>query len=326
MNILYSSDDNYVRISMISIASLLENNMEEKKINIYYIDDGISYSNKEELVNLVKKFKRNLIFIESEKLNTEFIEKTNYPKAGYLRLLISNIISEDKIIYIDCDTLILGPLKEIWNIELSNYAVAGTLDTVQNYVATSIGMETNERYINAGVLLLNLDYWRKNKIEDKIIKFFNQYNGRVPHHDQGVINGVLKNKILIMKPQYNLMSQFFIYKANELKKMYNLKNFYSQKQINDAIDKPIIVHFLNKFYGRPWELQCKHPLVLKYDEYAYKYSINLDKKYVKKNKKVLIGETLYKLFPFSVYLFYEKMMDKKRFYYFRKEYLVSKND
>ena len=100
MNILYSSDDNYAKISMVSLASMLENNKEMKKIKIYYIDDNISIENKKKIIEIVNLFKREIEFISSDILDTSFIMKTNFSKAGYYRLLISNIILEDKILYI----------------------------------------------------------------------------------------------------------------------------------------------------------------------------------------------------------------------------------
>ena len=161
MNILYSSDDNYAKISMVSLASMLENNKEMKKIKIYYIDDNISIENKKKIIEIVNLFKREIEFISSDILDTSFIMKTNFSKAGYYRLLISNIILEDKILYIDCDTLILNSLEKLWNINMKNIPIAGVVDTVQNYVATSVGMKNNSSYINSGVMLINLDYWRK---------------------------------------------------------------------------------------------------------------------------------------------------------------------
>ena len=196
MNILYSSDDNYAKISMVSLASMLENNKEIKKIKIYYIDDNISIENKKKIIEIVNLFKREIEFISSDILDTSFIMKTNFSKAGYYRLLISNIILEDKILYIDCDTLILNSLEKLWNINMKNIPIAGVVDTVQNYVATSVGMKNNSSYINSGVMLINLDYWRKNDIEKEIMNFFNQYSGKVPHHDQGVVNGIFENKYI----------------------------------------------------------------------------------------------------------------------------------
>lgn len=320
MNILYSSDDNYAKISMVSLASMLENNKEMKKIKIYYIDDNISIENKKKIIEIVNLFKREIEFISSDILDTSFIMKTNFSKAGYYRLLISNIILEDKILYIDCDTLILNSLEKLWNINMKNIPIAGVVDTVQNYVATSVGMKNNSSYINSGVMLINLDYWRKNDIEKEIMNFFNQYSGKVPHHDQGVINGVFENKY-ILEAKYNFMSQFYIYRASELAKIYNIKNYYSQDEIDDGKSNPVIVHFLNKFYGRPWGLECAHPCLTIYNEYLKKYGIDLEKKNLKKSKKVKIRELLYKKCPFVIYLMYERFMDLKRYYVFKKEYL-----
>ena len=152
------------------------------------------------------------------------------------------------------------------------------------------------------------------------MNFFNQYSGKVPHHDQGVVNGIFENKY-ILEPKYNFMSQFYIYRASELAKIYNIKNYYSQDEIDDGKSNPVIVHFLNKFYGRPWGLECAHPCLRIYNEYLKKYGIDLEKKNLKKSKKVKIRELLYKKCPFVIYLMYERLMDLKRYYVFKKEYL-----
>ena len=56
-------------------------------------------------------------------------------------------------------------------------------------------------------------------------------------------------------------------------------------------------------------------------EYLKKYGIDLEKKNLKKSKKVKIRELLYKKCPFVIYLMYERLMDLKRYYVFKKEYL-----
>ena len=76
-----------------------------------------------------------------------------------------------------------------------------------------VGLKYNDRYINSGVILINLKKWREDNLEKKFIDFINKYNGDVPCADQGTINGVCKNKILIIHPKYNTMTPMFSFSA-----------------------------------------------------------------------------------------------------------------
>lgn len=312
MNILYSSDENYAKISMISIASLLESNKDAETLTIYYIDSGLSEKSKIQLKELVKKFNREICFLPAGKIDVSFIAKTGYPIAGYYRLLISQMINVEKILYLDCDTLILKSLQSLWDIDVSNKAVAGVMDTVQNFLATGVGMNNNSNYINAGVMLLNLEYWRKHDSEKSIRDFFDRYNGKVPHHDQGIVNGVFDGKIEIIDPKYNTMSQFFLFDSKQLKRIYKIKDFYSKDILKKATDEPVIIHYLNKFYGRPWEVECIHPYTYKYDEISSKYNIVIEKRQSSLTSRIKIRKYLYKYAPFILYLLYERVMDLRR--------------
>ena len=77
------------------------------------------------------------------------------------------MINLDKIIYLDCDSIIADSLEDLDNIDISDYYIAGVQDTVTNFFKTSIGLNKDDRYINAGMLVINLKKWREDKIEEK---------------------------------------------------------------------------------------------------------------------------------------------------------------
>ena len=96
--------------------------------------------------------------------------------ATYYRCMFSAILPEevDKVLYLDCDIVILGDISEYWNTDMSNYSVACVED---------IGSNEDERYdilkydksfsyFDAGVLLINLRYWREHKIDEQCEQYF----------------------------------------------------------------------------------------------------------------------------------------------------------
>ena len=54
LTVLYQSDDNYIKISSISIASLLYNNQHIDSINIFYCGYKVSQKNKNTLRSMVE--------------------------------------------------------------------------------------------------------------------------------------------------------------------------------------------------------------------------------------------------------------------------------
>ena len=192
MNILYSSDENYAKYAMVSIASLLENNCDTDEIIIYFIADSLNIETMNKLNEIVNFFHRKIIFIDASDIDISFIRKTDFSPAGYYRLLVSELLAVDKVLYIDSDTIIRKCLEELWTIDIKNYLVAGVKDTLEDFMAEGVGLDDNSSYINSGVMLLNFEMMRKINFNKRVAECFNRFDGYVPHHDQGVINCLAK--------------------------------------------------------------------------------------------------------------------------------------
>lgn len=304
LNIAYSSDDNYAQHVGVSMTSLFDNNRNFDEITVYIIENKISKLNKEKLQKIAKDYNRNLIFINFEeyemKLHLDIGNSISV--SAYSRLFLADIVNEiDKIIYMDCDSVINGSLYELWSTDLENYYVAGVLDTVSNETKLKVGMSENDNYINSGMLLINLKQWRMDNIQKKFIEFINYYNGNVFHHDQGVINGVLKEKILILHPKYNAMTTFYTMSLKNIMKYYNMNEYYNEYEIMEARKEGVFIHYTPVFVKRPWIKGCKHPLKEIYIKYL-KVTPWKDSPMWKDKRS--IGEkfvsTLYNTLPFNV--------------------------
>ncbi|WP_337133526.1 glycosyltransferase family 8 protein [Priestia megaterium] len=321
INILYSSNENYTRHAATSLYSLLENNTHINEISIYFIDDNITEESKKKLQSVVNSFKRQIYFIPIESLLVKFKKRDDFPLSGYARLFISNKFTNvDKILYLDCDTVVAGSLEELWNTDIEGYLVAGVQDNPAMYMSEIIGMNRKSRYINSGVMLMNLKYWREWDIENKIIDFVNKFRGEVPHHDQGLINGICKDKILILHPKYNMMPQFLLYNVMQIKSLYNIENYYTQQFLDEATKTPVIVHYISKFYDRPWFTGCTHPMKGLYTDYLSKTTF--DNKIYPSNQsyKVKLRKWVYSNLPFLIFGGLEKFLDIKRRRYISEKY------
>ncbi len=171
-----------------------------------------------------------------------------------------------------------------------------------------------------GMMVLNLKKMREDNITDKCLKFIKKYKGSVPHHDQGTINAVCNEKILVIHPKYNVQSPMFTYTADKIKKMYKIKQYYSQEEIEDAIKNPVFIHFTDGFFNRPWNRNCSHPkkdIYLKYMEKSH-WKDQIDD--VKLNRNVTIMKEMYNILPFKIYCIFTTVIAKRKEKRIKKKY------
>lgn len=271
MDVVYSSDDRYAQHVGVSMVSLFEKNHHFKEINIHLIENQISLVNKKKLRSISEEYNRSLNFISFRDFSSELDLNMEHSISisAYARLFASRVVEKDidTLLYLDCDTIIDANLDELFTLNIEDYYVAGVEDTVSPETKKRVGLNGQKRYINSGVMLINLKKWRKEDIERKFIDFINYYKGNVFHHDQGVINGVLSDQVLILPPTYNAMTPIFTMSRDEMLDYYNLKDIYMEDELEKAKTKPVIIHYTPAFVCRPWVKGCNHPLTYKYQKY-----------------------------------------------------------
>lgn len=256
INILYATNDNYSRHLAVSLYSLLENNSSFENINIYVLTLGLSDDNKEKLNSIVNIFNRNLFFINMDNIRNKF--KMSFDTGGFdisimLRLFVAEAVPSDieRILYLDCDTVILNSLYNLWNTNLNNNIIGAVYEpTIYKKVKDSINFSDNDPYFNSGVLLIDLVKWRKNNIQDKLIEFYKLKNGKLFASDQDLINGVLKGNIQYLSPKYNFFTNFYYFPYKELVNQLPLYANISSNEFKLSKRYPTIIHYLGD--ERPW--------------------------------------------------------------------------
>lgn len=265
----YAADDNYGKYLGISMLSLFESNKDFEEITVFVLDCGMKEPNKERLKSIAERYKRKVYFMSMEKAVSALDLRMGARKisiASYARLFLASVIpgDYDKLLYLDCDTIVRGSLRDLWNMEMGNYLIAGVRDTVDLFFLKKIGLEPEEYYVNAGILLVHLKAWREEQLESQFMDFIRKFEGNVPHHDQGTINGVCVKRKGILPLKYNVTSNIYSFSAKTIKRIYFLKEFYFEKELESARKNPVILHFTTGLVGRPWEKGCTHPMKKEY--------------------------------------------------------------
>lgn len=302
MNIAYATDNNYAPYAVVSMWSLLDNAKIAKDITVYIIDNGIEQKNKERFIDIANQYGASIVFILIDTLIKGLLTDGKFSITSYSRLFLTRLSNIDKIIYLDCDTAVCQDLQDFWNTNLEEYCIAGALDYVPKRYRKSINLEKEDLYINAGVLLMDLKKMRGMKWDDKVLDFINSYNGSVPHHDQGVINGVLNGKIKIVSSQYDVMDDYYIFSSKQANKMACWKKeFYTQEEYNMASKEPIIIHYTAGYCGRVWDKKCIHPAKEYFRKYMDMMPDVLQYADKKESRNVVIMRKIRDKFPFAIF-------------------------
>lgn len=272
INVLFSSDNNYAQHLCAAIYSLLAHNQKFDNVNIYIVDNEIHEENKERIQKCIDIYKNAKIqWIDfsfwKEQLNLNM--QWDISISSYARLFIDKMLPNDieKILYLDCDIIVCDCLSSLWNMKLDKTILAAVQDTIGDNTKAAVGLQPMDRYFNAGVLLINLIEWRDNQIGERCLKFINDRHGTVTHHDQGVLNGVLRNNWYRLPLRNNIMTIHYIVNKQKIDNCFNdHSDYYSEEEIIAAKEHPAILHFTPSFTSRPWVKNCKHPLKNKYWE------------------------------------------------------------
>ena len=264
MHIVFCLDNNYIPYCATTIASVIANNQKEE-ITFHLFVDGITDVNRIMMQEwLGKQEGKDILFYElSEDAFKDFPVGDAYINlTTYFRLVIQDKLPDiDKVIYLDCDTIVNGSLKELWNTEMGDYAVAGVRDRVNDSIRlyNRLRYPMHDGYVNAGVLLINLKKWREFHVFDRAKEIAKSMPEALKNHDQDIINILFHDNKLMLPFRYNLL-EYYLYVEEWL---YLDRKYYPE--MIDACKNPVIIHFCMP--QKPWHYECINP----FKDLYYKY-------------------------------------------------------
>lgn len=241
LNIIYACDDNYVGLTAISAVSLLKHN---PGAHIHLLGCDLE----PEAINLVKSRVEShggaFTYLDASPAIAKLkaIGATSYVSyAVYARIFIPDLMpaTTGKVLYLDCDTLIAGPLDELFNTDLRGHPLALAPDVIHPVYKKVIGLPQEKPYYNTGVLLMDPAAWRLARCSERIAEELLHPLGLNPLGDQDIIVRVLNDEIAPLDIRWNFLSQYFLQRRK---------------------DTPAIYHFSGNTLGRPWFTSSRHPL------------------------------------------------------------------
>ncbi|HHG7972241.1 TPA: SP_1767 family glycosyltransferase [Streptococcus pneumoniae] len=230
--IVLAGDRNYTRQLETTIKSILYHN---RDVKIYILNQDI-------MPDWFRKPRKIASMLGSEIIDVKLPEQTVFQdwekqdhisSITYARYFIPEYVPEDKVLYLDSDLIVNTSLEKLFSIDLENRLLAAVKDT-------------DGITFNTGVLLINNEKWRQEKLKERLIEQsvvtikevkegrFENFNG-----DQTIFNQVLQDDWLELGRAYNLQV------GHDIVALYN--NWQEHLAFND---KPVVIHFTT--YRKPW--------------------------------------------------------------------------
>ena len=230
--IVLAGDRNYTTQLETTIKSILYHN---RDVKIYILNQDI-------MPDWFRKPRKIARMLGSEIIDVKLPEQAvfqNWKKQAhisaiaYARYFIPDYIHEDTVLYLDCDLIINDKLDSLFEQNIEECYIAAIRDA-------------NGQGFNTGVLLINNEKWRQEKLRERLIEQsilttkeveedrFEHFNA-----DQMIFNQVLQDDWLELGRAYNLQV------GHDGVALYN--NWQEHLAFNG---KPMVIHFTT--YRKPW--------------------------------------------------------------------------
>ena len=173
---IINMNNKYIYPSLVTINSILRNSIKNRTTIVCHIlcPEDLKRGNINKLKSFLFLYPTNLemIFYNMGNLFNEN-KRNRFSEVTFYRLLAPIFIPIEKVIYLDCDVLVFEDLEEMYNLPFNNHYILGNLDILSNGI-DYLGLKS-ERYINAGVILLNLDLIRKDYKYYELLNMYKYY-------------------------------------------------------------------------------------------------------------------------------------------------------
>ena len=210
--IFFSCDDRFIKYTIVSMRSIMEHASREYQYVIHILNTDICDEMKQAACDMANEhfeicFEDVTEYLKS--VSEKLPLRDYYSKTTYYRMFIAEMFPQyDKAIYIDSDTIVLGDIARLYHHDLGDFYVGAAneqvmiqVDTYGEYVEKVLGIDRHQ-YFNAGLLLINCQQFRENKVLEQFVELLHQYNFVVTQ-DEDYLNIICKDRVLFLEQTWN---------------------------------------------------------------------------------------------------------------------------
>lgn len=216
MHIAFASDSRYSAGLYLAVASVLEYSRPTNGICFYILDGGLRSLDKEVLGRLVKSSRcaASLEYVTLDQSRFKGMKLLQDSPLTYARLVLPELFPKlPEIIYGDVDVFYGSGLSRLWEIDCASAPAVAVEDSIIPTLdgdAPWLDESSPDRklpYFNAGVLKINLDYWRDHRVGEEALRIAQADPDKCKYWDQTILNHLLRGKIVWAPRENNYLAR-----------------------------------------------------------------------------------------------------------------------
>ena len=280
--VFFASDNNYAPLLGVAVASAAANGSVGNNYDFLILDDNITNINRKKIAtSIAGRPNCYLRFLDSaacfNRLDPSFWHTSlDYSRIVNVRLFAASIFpGYDKIIYLDCDLIVMTDLAELFHTDLEGQPLGAARDfgmmkinhksaKVAGYYKKLLGWDSMTDYFNSGVMVLDLKAMRATSLEDEFLTQIKKLT-RPLYPNQDVLNPVCRGRVKYLDPAWNVLEPM----AGDPDQLTGWDFIPEPLRLNGlraGLD-PKIIHFVGR--GRPWLVNRNYSQV---DHHFWQYA------------------------------------------------------
>lgn len=248
LDITCSTDDRYLQHCAAMLCSVFDNNRDHD-ITVHLLHHGLSSDRQKFLTQMAQSYGDSIKFyeVDMKRLGAVVINEEWHPNlsvATYYRIMLPSLLDEsiERVFYLDCDVIVLRDLTSLFTIDMDEYGVAGVSDIVPgyDYHRHVMGLTLDQRAFCAGVLMINLRYWREHNSEQRMLDFAQKMADKLCMEDQDVLNHEFRGHWFEL-PQKYMRTPMCI---------SPLDSRMRWSDVEEYVFEPVVIHYAA--HVKPW--------------------------------------------------------------------------
>ncbi|MER2507866.1 MAG: glycosyltransferase family 8 protein [Amaricoccus sp.] len=248
MHVVFCASANFFQHVAVAVTSLSTYSSDEELVVHVVSCDGSVNDEKRlrDCLSLIKNCELNIYIVSDNNIKHLFFD-SRITKESYLRILVPNILPQSlrRVLYLDCDIVVLDDVRPLWTHDLGGKVMGA----VPDFMMQVSGQPRGPAYVNAGVLLIDLEKWREMNLTEKMLEYAAEHREYLEYHDQDVINSVLYGKMDNLDLRWNVHAAVYRYSRRGLGAM--------RVKLDSARKRPAILHYTG--VQKPWLFRSEAP-------------------------------------------------------------------
>lgn len=261
ITVCFATDDNYAQHAAAAIASLLLNTQTQRGVDVYILSSGsLSELNTSRLRNLESLNPHGHIhFLSVNPAIFNDVPMGDWAVETCFRVAVPDLLPDvDRVAYIDCDTIVMGDIEELYDTDMEGCVMAAVNDVTARHCAKRLGLLCDSFcYSNAGVALMDTKQMRERGFNQLFFKWAGMMDrDEIILPDQDLINIVVCREFGAF---YSLDYAWNLPPVNV--------HGWNKRREAEARRNPKIIHYITKV-KKPWEQGVDYPYKSLYWDYV----------------------------------------------------------